>query len=355
MLDKLKDIESKFAELEKSLADPKVMSNHVEFQKNARMHFELTPIVSASNEYKQVLKGIDDAQALLESEDDEEFLELAREELEQLNEQKDALEKQLRMLLIPKDPNDEKNVIIEIRAAAGGEEASLFARDLFRMYTRYAEERSWKTEIVDSHVSDLGGFDKVVFLIEGNGPYSRLKYEGGVHRVQRVPVTEASGRKHTSTATVAVLPEAEEIELEIDESDLRIDTYRSSGPGGQSVNTTDSAVRITYLPTGMIVTCQDEKSQHKNKAKAMKILQTRLRDQMMEEQNAERAAERRGMVGKGLRSQKIRTYNFYEKRVTDHRISLTLYKLDAIMDGEIDPIIDELIVADQAEMLKELE
>ncbi len=355
MLEKLKDIERKFTEIEKSLADPKVISNHIELQKNAKVYSELAPIVSASNEFKKILKGIDDAQSLLESEDDEEFLELAREELKELNEQKDTLEKQLIILLIPKDPNDEKSVVIEVRAAAGGEEASLFARDLFRLYTRYAEDRAWKTEIVDSHVSNLGGFDKVVFLIEGDGVYSRLKYEGGVHRVQRVPVTEASGRKHTSTATVAVLPEAEDIELEIDESDLRIDTYRSSGPGGQSVNTTDSAVRITYIPTGMIVTCQDEKSQHKNRAKAMKILQTRLRDQMMKEQNAERAEERRGMVGKGLRSQKIRTYNFYERRVTDHRINLTLYKLDAIMDGAIDPIIDELILVDQAEMLKELE
>jgi len=353
MLDKLKDIERKFAEIEKSLADPNVVSDHVEFRKIAKMHSELSPIISAFNEYKKVLKGIDDAQSFLE-EDEEEFAELAREELKILNEQKDDLETQLKILLIPKDPNDEKNIIMEIRAAAGGEEASLFAADLFRLYTRYAEGRGWRIETADSHVSNLGGFDKVVFLIDGKGAYSRLKYEGGVHRVQRVPVTEASGRKHTSTATVAVLPEAEEVEFEIDENDLRIDTYRSSGPGGQSVNTTDSAIRITYIPTGMVVTCQDEKSQHKNKAKAMKILQARLKEQMMGEQNAERAAERRGMVGKGLRSQKIRTYNFYEKRVTDHRIGLTLYQLDAIMDGDIDAIIDELIVADQAEMLKEL-
>lgn len=354
MLNKLEDIERKFAEIEKSLADPKVISDYVKFQKIARMHSELAPIVSIFNEYKKSLKGIDDAQALLEEEDDEEFLELAREELKKLNEQKDDQENRLKILLIPKDPNDEKNIIMEIRAAAGGEEASLFARDLFRMYTRYAEERGWRTETADSHVSNMGGFDKVVFLIEGKGAYSRLKYEGGVHRVQRVPVTESSGRKHTSTATVAVLPEAEEIDFEIGASDLRIDTYRSSGPGGQSVNTTDSAIRITYLPTGMVVTCQDEKSQHKNKAKAMKILQARLRDQMMEEQHSERAEERRGMVGKGLRSQKIRTYNFYEKRVTDHRLGLTLYQLDAIMDGKIDLIIEELIVADQAELLKEL-
>lgn len=354
MINKLEDIERKFAGIEKSFADPKVVSDHIEFQKIARMHSELAPIISAFNEYKKVLKGIADARSLLE-EDDEEFVELAREELKLLNDQKDELEKQLKILLIPKDPNDEKNIIMEIRAAAGGEEASLFARDLFRMYTRYAEGRGWRTETADSHVSNLGGFDKVVFLIEGSGVYSRLKYEGGVHRVQRVPMTEASGRKHTSTATVAVLPEAEEIEFDINDNDLRIDTYRSSGPGGQSVNTTDSAIRITYLPTGLVVTCQDEKSQHKNKAKAMKILQARLQDQMMAEQNAERAEERRGMVGKGLRSQKIRTYNFYEKRVTDHRIGLTLYQLDATMDGELDTIIDELIVADQAEILKELE
>jgi peptide chain release factor 1 len=353
MLEKLQEIENKYSELEKSLADPEVLSDQNAYREYAKAYSDLAPIVSTFHKYKKITKEIEETEALLESEGDE-FAELARDELELLYKQRDTLENQLKIQIIPKDPNDEKNVIMEIRKAAGGEEAGLFAGDLFRMYGRYAEKHGWKVDIYDSHPSDLGGFDKIVFSVEGKGVYSRLKYEGGVHRVQRVPVTESSGRKHTSTVTVAVLPEAEEIEVEIDPEDLRIDYYRSSGPGGQHVNKTDSAVRITHIPTGLVVSCQDEKSQHKNKAKAMKILRSRLLEQMTAEQDAERSQARKSMVKSGERSEKIRTYNFYERRVSEHRINLTLHQLDAIMDGDLDPIINELITVDQAEQLKEL-
>lgn len=353
MLEKLQEIENKHAELEKALADPEVLSDQNAYREHAKAYSDLAPIVSNFHKYKKIAKEIEETEALLESEGDE-FAELARDELELLYKQRDTLENQLKILIIPKDPNDNKNVIMEIRKAAGGEEAGLFAGELFRMYQRYTENRGWKVDIYDSHPSDLGGFDKIVFSVEGKGAYSRLKYEGGVHRVQRVPVTESSGRKHTSTVTVVILPEAEEIEVEIDPEDLRIDYYRSSGPGGQHVNKTDSAVRITHIPTGLVVSCQDEKSQHKNKAKAMKVLRSRLLEQMTAEQNAERASARKSMVKSGERSEKIRTYNFYERRVSEHRINLTLHQLDAIMDGDLDPIIDELITVDQAEQLKEL-
>ena len=353
MFEKLQEIENKYTELEKALADPEVLSDQNAYREYAKEYSDLSPIVSNFHKYKKIIKEIEELEVLLESEDDE-FAELAKDELESLYKQRDTLENQLKILIIPKDPNDNKNVIMEIRKAAGGEEAGLFAGDLFRMYSRYAEKHGWKVDIYDSHPSDLGGFDKIVFSVEGKGAYSRLKYEGGVHRVQRVPVTESSGRKHTSTVTVAVLPEAEEIEVEIDPEDLRIDYYRSSGPGGQHVNKTDSAVRITHIPTGLVVACQDEKSQHKNKAKAMKVLRSRLLEQMTAEQDAERASARKSMVKSGERSEKIRTYNFYEKRVNEHRINLTLHQLDAIMDGDLDPIIDELILVDQAEQLKEL-
>ncbi|MBC8231991.1 peptide chain release factor 1 [bacterium] len=354
MLEKLQEIKNQYTELEKKLVDPEVLSDHNTYREYAKTYSDLSPIVSAFEKYKKTLKEIEETEALIELEDDDEFVEMAKNELESLYERRDVLENQLKILIIPRDPNDEKNIIMEIRKAAGGEEAGLFAGDLFRLYGRYAENHGWKVDIYDSHPSNLGGFDKIVFSIEGKGVYSRLKYEGGVHRVQRVPVTESSGRKHTSTVTVVVLPEAEEIEVEIDPEDLRIDCYRSSGPGGQSVNTTDSAVRITHIPTGLVVACQDEKSQHKNKAKAMKVLRSRLLEQMTAEQDAERASARKLMVKSGERSEKIRTYNFYEKRVSEHRIHLTLHQLDAIMNGDLDPIIDELIIADQAEQLEEL-
>jgi peptide chain release factor 1 len=340
--------------LEKSLADPEVLSDQNVYREYAKEYSDLSPIVSTFHQYEKIITEIEETETLLELEDDDDFVELAKDELESLYRQRERLEKQLKILIIPKDPNDAKNVIMEIRKAAGGEEAGLFAGDLFRLYGRYAEKHRWKVDIYDSHPSNLGGFDKIVFAVEGKGAYSRLKYEGGVHRVQRVPATESSGRKHTSTVTVAVLPEAEEIEVEIDPEDLRIDYYRSSGPGGQHVNKTDSAVRITYIPTGLVVTCQDEKSQHKNRAKAMTILRSRLLEQMTAEQDAERSQARKSMVKSGERSEKIRTYNFYEKRVSEHRLNLTLYQLDAIMDGDLDPIIDELIMADQAEKLEEI-
>jgi peptide chain release factor 1 len=290
---------------------------------------------------------------MLDEPQDEDFAAMLNEEIERLSEAKEKLQGELQVLLLPKDPNDDKNVIVEIRAGTGGEEAALFAGTLFRMYSRYAEDQRWKVDMLSSNATELGGFKEVIFVIEGQGAYSRLKFESGVHRVQRIPATEAGGRIHTSTATVAVLPEAEEVELHIDPNDLKIDVYRSSGPGGQSVNTTDSAVRVTHLPTGLVVACQDEKSQHKNKEKALKILRARLYDQLQEEAEREQAAVRRSQVGTGDRSERIRTYNFPQGRVTDHRINLTLYKLDLVIDGDLDEIIDGLITADQVERLKE--
>ena len=304
--------------------------------------------------YQKTAKEIEDTSALLEQETDAEFIAFAKQELDTLTGQKDDLEAELKILLIPKDANDEKNVIVEVRAGTGGEEASLFAGELFRMYSRYADQKGWKTELLNSNATGLKGFKEIIFSINGNRAYSRLKFEGGTHRVQRVPTTEASGRIHTSAVTVAVLAEAEEVDLKIDAEDLRIEAFRSSGPGGQSVNTTDSAIRITYIPTGLTVSCQDEKSQHKNRAKAMKILRSRLLEQMQAEQDAERAQTRRSMIGSGDRSEKIRTYNFPQSRVTDHRIGLSVHQLDAVLNGDIDTFIDALIDADQAEQLKNL-
>lgn len=355
MLDKLDEIEAKYEELSQLLADPEVIARQQEWQKHARAHASLTPIVETYQEYKKVLKGIEEARVLLEEKLEDDFRELVQSELEELKEKKEELEHKLKILLLPKDPNDEKNVIMEIRAGAGGEEAALFAADLFRMYTRYAEEHGWRTEVLNASQSDLGGFKEVIFLVEGQGAYSRLKYESGVHRVQRVPATESGGRIHTSTATVAVLPEAEEVEVEINPDDLRIDVFCSTGPGGQSVNTTQSAVRITHLPTGLVVACQDEKSQHKNKEKALKVLRARLLDLYQRQQQEQLANERRSQVGTGDRSERIRTYNFPQGRVTDHRIGLTLHKLEAVLDGELDEIIEALITNDQAEKLKNLE
>ncbi len=353
MLDKLGEVEKRYNELNDRLANPDSFSDAREYQAVAKEHAALAEIVSVYHQYQEVKKQLADAEALLHDSEPE-IRELAELEAEALRERENELEKQLRQLLLPKDPSDSKNVIVEIRAGTGGDEAALFAGDLFRMYSRYAEDKRWKVELLSSHQTELGGFKEVIFEVQGEDVYRRLKYESGVHRVQRVPETEAGGRIHTSTATVAVLPEAEEIEVEIDPNDLRIDVFRSSGPGGQSVNTTDSAVRITHLPTGLVVTCQDEKSQHKNRAKAMRILRARLLDKLEQERAAERADVRRSQVGTGDRSERIRTYNFPQGRCTDHRIGLTLYKLDAIMMGELDEIIDALLAKEQEERLKEM-
>ena len=354
MFDKLKDIEAKYVEVEKSLSDPTQISNPQRLQSLAKTHAELAPIISTFKEYQKVQLETDEVLSLLEEDTEEDLLELTKGELESLTQQKEQLEKQLQLLMLPKDSNDERNVITEIRAGTGGEEASLFAAELFRMYSRYAERQGWKIEILSANETGLKGFKEVIFSLQGNRAYSKLKYEGGIHRVQRVPATEGSGRIHTSAVSVAILPEAEEVDLVIEPSDIRIDLYRSSGPGGQSVNTTDSAVRITHLPTDLVVTCQDEKSQHKNRSKAMKILRSRLLEQMQLEQDAERSQTRRTMVGSGDRSEKIRTYNFPQTRVTDHRIGLSVHQLDAVLDGEIDTLIDALTTADQAEKLKTL-
>lgn len=355
MFDKLKDIETKYVEVEKSLSDPTQISNPQRLQSLAKTHAELAPIVSTFKEYQKVQAEADEVLSLLEEETEEDLVELAKVELESLTKQKEELEQQLQLLMLPKDANDEKNVITEIRAGTGGEEASLFAAELFRMYSRYAERQGWKIEILGANETGLKGIKEVIFSLQGDRAYSKLKFEGGIHRVQRVPATEGSGRIHTSAVSVAVLPEADEVDLVIEPSDIRIDLYRSSGPGGQSVNTTDSAVRITHLPTDLVVTCQDEKSQHKNRTKAMKILRSRLLEQMQLEQDAERSQTRRTMVGSGDRSEKIRTYNFPQTRVTDHRIGLTIHQLDAVLDGELDSLIGALTTADQTEKLKTLQ
>lgn len=351
MFEKLDEVENRYEELVRLLADPRVLTNPKEMQKLARERAEISKLIETYRVYKKVGEEIQESRALL-LESDEEMRELAKSELQSLKERQAALEQEIRILLLPKDPRDEKNIFLEIRAGTGGEEAALFAADLFRMYAKYAEIKRWRVEVMSQNPTGLGGFKEIIALIEGKGVYSRLKYESGVHRVQRVPVTEASGRIHTSTVTVAVLPEADEVEVEVNANDLRIDVFRSSGPGGQSVNTTDSAVRITHLPTGMVVTCQDEKSQHKNKAKAMKVLRARLLDQLMEEQRSEISEERKSQVGSGDRSERVRTYNFPQNRVTDHRLGLTLYRLDTILEGDLGDLIDTLNTHFQAEALK---
>jgi peptide chain release factor 1 len=351
MLDQLKGIEERFLEVEKRLSEPDIVQDRQAYQTLMQEHAELNKIVAVYNQYKKTVQGIEDSTELLQDSDPD-IKSLAREELANLNVQRDQFETDLKRLLLPKDPNADKNVIIEIRAGTGGEEAALFAGDLFRMYMRYAEARNWKVEVLSQHLSGVGGIKEIITLVQGKGAYSDFKFESGIHRVQRVPTTEAQGRIHTSAVTVAVLPEAEEVDVKIDPSELKIDVYRSTGPGGQSVNTTDSAVRITHLPTGLVVTCQDEKSQLKNKNKALKVLRSRLLDQMTQEQNAKRSEDRKSQVGSGDRSGRIRTYNFPQGRVTDHRIGLTLYKLDDILQGELSELIDELTTYFQAQALQ---
>jgi peptide chain release factor 1 len=351
MFGKIKEIEDRYGELEGQLSSPDVIRDQEVYRKYAKEHSKLKPIITTYREYESGQNEIESNRSLLDDPDPE-MRKLAREEIESLTSNLEKLEKDLKVLLLPKDPNDEKNILLEIRAGTGGEEAGLFASDLFRMYTRYAELNRWKTEILSQNITGIGGLKEIIILIEGQMVYSRLKYESGVHRVQRVPETEAQGRIHTSAVTVAVLPEAEEVDLKINPDDLRIDVYRASGHGGQHVNTTDSAVRITHLPSGLVVTCQDEKSQHKNKAKAMKVLRSRLLDMQQAEQHSKISEERRNMVGSGDRSERIRTYNFPQGRATDHRIGLTLYKLEDILQGELDIIIDPLITHFQTEALK---
>ena len=351
MFDKLDFILEKYEELSMKVSDPDVINNQPLWQKYIKEMGEMEPIVNKYKEYKKAKEEISEAKEMLDS-GDEELKELAKMELSELEDKLPQMEEDLKILLLPKDPNDEKNVFLEIRAGTGGEEAALFAQDLLRMYLRYAERRGWKTEIMDANDTGIGGIKEAIVLIKGKGAYSRLKYESGTHRVQRVPETESSGRIHTSAATVAVLPEVDDVEVEINPNDVRVDVYRSSGNGGQCVNTTDSAVRLTHIPTGLVVTCQDEKSQIKNKENAFKVLRSRLYDLKLQEQNDEISAERRSQVGSGDRSERIRTYNFPQGRVTDHRIGMTLYKLDGFLDGEIDEIIDGLITSDQAEKMK---
>ena len=352
MFDKLIDLEKRYIELSDKINDPEIISNNEEWRKLMKEHSDISPIVNKYKEYEQTKQAIEDAKEML-NESDEEMRQLAKEELNENTEKLEQIKEELKILLIPKDPNDDKNVIVEIRGGAGGDEANIFAGDLYRMYTRYAERRRWKTEIMSSTPSDMGGFKEISFMIMGQGAYSRLKYESGVHRVQRVPDTESSGRIHTSTVTVAVLPEVEDIDFKLDLNDVRIDVFRASGNGGQCVNTTDSAVRATHIPTGIVVSCQDEKSQLKNKEKALKVLASRLYDMELEKQHAELSAERKSQVGRGNRNERIRTYNFPQGRVTDHRVGLTLHRLDAIIDGDLDEIMDTLITTEQAEKLKE--
>ncbi|MBP2032375.1 peptide chain release factor 1 [Clostridium algifaecis] len=354
MLERLDFIENKYEELSIKISDPSIMKDQKKWQKLCKEHAEMEIIVSKYKEYKKAQSDLEDNKEMLKEETDKEMKDMEQEEIKSLTEKIKESEQELTILLLPKDPNDDKNVFVEVRGGAGGEEAALFSADLTRMYTRYAERRGWSVETISLNATDIGGFKEIVFMVKGKGAYSRLKYESGTHRVQRVPDTESSGRIHTSTATVAVLPEVDDVDVQINANDLRIDVFRASGHGGQCVNTTDSAVRITHIPTGLVVSCQDEKSQLKNKEKAMKVLKSRLYEMAENERNASIAEDRRSQVGTGDRSERIRTYNFPQGRVTDHRIGLTLYKLDSFLDGDIDEVIDALITADQAKKMESM-
>ncbi|MCY8680122.1 peptide chain release factor 1 [Bacillus haynesii] len=355
MLDRLKSIEDRYEKLNELLSDPEVVNDPKKLREYSKEQSDLQETVEVYRRYRSASEQLSDAKAMLEEKLDADMREMVKEEISELQEEIELLTDQLKVLLIPKDPNDDKNVIMEIRGAAGGEEAALFAGNLYRMYSRYAELQGWKTEVMEANTTGTGGYKEIIFMINGSGAYSRLKYENGAHRVQRVPETESGGRIHTSTATVACLPEAEEVEVDIHEKDIRVDTFASSGPGGQSVNTTMSAVRLTHLPTGVVVSCQDEKSQIKNKEKAMKVLRARIYDKFQQEAQAEYDQNRKSAVGTGDRSERIRTYNFPQNRVTDHRIGLTIQKLDQILEGKLDEVIDALIVEDQASKLQQAE
>ena len=355
MFDKFEHLHEKLSELEARLSDPAVIGNPAKFRETAKEHAKVSKMSELYEEFKKAGVELEESRELLRGEDDEEMVEMIKSEIEELTTRREELEKELMVLLLPDDPNDDKNTLLEIRAGTGGDEAALFAAGLFRMYSRYAESQGWKMEVLNSNPIGIGGFKEIVALVKGKKVFSKLKYESGVHRVQRVPETETQGRIHTSAVTVAVLPEAEEVELDIKPNEIRVDIFRSSGPGGQSVNTTDSAVRLTHLPTGMIVTCQDEKSQHKNKESAMKVLRARLLDKMQQEQHDKISADRKSQIGSGDRSERIRTYNFPQGRVSDHRINLTLYKLDDIMMGKLDDLITPLISHYQAEALKTIQ
>lgn len=352
MLDRLQALADRYEKLSELLCDPDVVNDSKRLREYSKEQSDLQESYQAYTEYRSVVEQYEAAKAMQGEKMDDEMRELVKLELEELAERKSSLEQSIQLLLLPKDPNDGKNVIVEIRGAAGGEEAALFAGDLYRMYSRYADAQGWRTEVLDSSVSDLGGFKEIVFMISGNGAYSKLKYESGAHRVQRIPTTESGGRIHTSTSTVAVMPEAEEIEVEVHENDIRIDTFCSSGPGGQSVNTTKSAVRITHLPTGIVVSCQDGKSQNSNKDKAMQVLRARIYDKLKQEEDAKYAGERKSKVGTGDRSERIRTYNFPQSRITDHRIGLTLHKLDQVLNGDLEEIISALTLEAQSELLE---
>ncbi|OUQ57985.1 peptide chain release factor 1 [Tyzzerella sp. An114] len=351
MLDRLQEIETKYENLGESINAPDVIANQDEWRKLMKEYSDMTPIIEKYREYKTLSEEIEDELEMLKEKLDDDFREMVKEELSENKQKLETVKNELTILLIPKDPNDDKNVIVEIRGGAGGDEAALFAGDLFRMYSRYAERQKWKVEIMNTNENDLGGFKEISFMIKGTGAYSRLKFESGVHRVQRIPVTESGGRIHTSTVTVAVLPEAEEVDVNIDMNDVRIDVFRASGNGGQCVNTTDSAVRVTHIPTGIVVSCQNEKSQLKNKAQALKVLYARIYEMEQAKHDAEISADRKAQVGTGNRNERIRTYNFPQGRVTDHRVGLTLHKLDMVLDGDLDEIMDTLITTDRAEKM----